>query len=819
MNKKNKALRILSILLSLVMLLGVVPITAIAEETPHYTLTVENGWTENSVYSYSAGERVYVKGLYPRGEGIYVFVKWTSDDGVVFKDETSFDTWFTMPAKNVTVTAIFEEREEKTFSESFDGLSTTSLPASFDYELGSENILYYDEVSYNYCYAKLIKFEANANSTLLFSFAGKDSVVDTKVSLFDSEKEVYNWCESDNFNGEGEQGAFYIENAGTYYLALTGYMRVDTGLCHAELSMVEGTVQFEDAKSSLTETTALPAAFDYELGSGDIYADDYYYSIFYGKLVKITVDKRSLLTASFASKDESKSVDTVIRLFNEAGECLCWSNFDNLNGEGEKIIGAVEPGTYYLSLEGNYPCDVGMCHAEISLTTPDGVVLGSLDFTADPVPTPAEGDLWSWDADSNTLTLKDGFAIAGTFAEYEEETSTITLPADSTVIVEGTATILYSADNGIERSYSDEEGSLTIRGNGADKSKLVMLYTEYTGIYAGGKNELSISDIYLDLTAGSYGAYAKNITAKNITAVIDSWYQCFDSNNDIIIENSKLTLESGWSEGLWADNNITLKNCDTSITTDNDYCIYSDTTGCAVTVSGGKLYVHAADFQAIRADYLAFENGAAFNLNSADEYAKPIYIRTAGIELPGSFIMYDCDGEIIYSGEWNDNLLFKYDDNKYIVLSNNAYPSRIASAVSLTVDNGEGGGTYAWGDKAVIKANAPADGFVFDKWVGSDGVTFADASAPETTMVIPAGNATVTATYKAAPVDPIEPDDPVDPGKPDDPADPGAPEDPVEPDDDDGCDLWICRVFRCILTFFKNVFTSIISFFGSIFEC
>ena len=36
------------------------------------------------------------------------FVRWTSDDGVVFANATSAETTFTMPAKNVTVTAVFE---------------------------------------------------------------------------------------------------------------------------------------------------------------------------------------------------------------------------------------------------------------------------------------------------------------------------------------------------------------------------------------------------------------------------------------------------------------------------------------------------------------------------------------------------------------------------------------------------------------------------------------------------------------------------------------------------------------------------------------
>ena len=47
------------------------------------------------------------------GEG-YEFDKWTSEDGVQFKDATSASTEFVMPGKNVTVTATFKKKGEPT---------------------------------------------------------------------------------------------------------------------------------------------------------------------------------------------------------------------------------------------------------------------------------------------------------------------------------------------------------------------------------------------------------------------------------------------------------------------------------------------------------------------------------------------------------------------------------------------------------------------------------------------------------------------------------------------------------------------------------
>ncbi|MDR3313807.1 MAG: hypothetical protein LBS96_05045 [Oscillospiraceae bacterium] len=54
-----------------------------------------------------------------------------------------------------------------------------------------------------------------------------------------------------------------------------------------------------------------------------------------------------------------------------------------------------------------------------------------------------------------------------------------------------------------------------------------------------------------------------------------------------------------------------------------------------------------------------------------------------------------------------------------------------------------------------IVANAPPSGKVFDKWMTTSG-TVADASSASTTFTMPAGAATVTATYKDAPV-PVDP--------------------------------------------------------------
>lgn len=75
----------------------------------------------------------------------------------------------------------------------------------------------------------------------------------------------------------------------------------------------------------------------------------------------------------------------------------------------------------------------------------------------------------------------------------------------------------------------------------------------------------------------------------------------------------------------------------------------------------------------------------------------------------------------------------------------------LGKSYTLTVENGSGSGTVASGNTVQIVADAPADGMVFDKWVG-DVETVADVSAATTTIIMPAKNATVTATYVEKPV-------------------------------------------------------------------
>jgi len=77
------------------------------------------------------------------------------------------------------------------------------------------------------------------------------------------------------------------------------------------------------------------------------------------------------------------------------------------------------------------------------------------------------------------------------------------------------------------------------------------------------------------------------------------------------------------------------------------------------------------------------------------------------------------------------------------------YKPAPANTYTLTMVGGIGDGNYTAGQGVAITAGAAPAGQVFDRWTETAG-GFADPTSSSTTFTMPAGNATVTTTYKAA---------------------------------------------------------------------
>ncbi|HEY7905979.1 MAG TPA: hypothetical protein VIC53_03550, partial [Wenzhouxiangella sp.] len=78
------------------------------------------------------------------------------------------------------------------------------------------------------------------------------------------------------------------------------------------------------------------------------------------------------------------------------------------------------------------------------------------------------------------------------------------------------------------------------------------------------------------------------------------------------------------------------------------------------------------------------------------------------------------------------------------------YKDKPVTRFALSVTSGTGEGSYEQGQVVTIEANVPAADQVFDRWTGQTGA-LANVNVPNTTLVMPGSDISVTATYKADP--------------------------------------------------------------------
>lgn len=382
----------------------------------------------------------------------------------------------------------------------------------------------------------------------------------------------------------------------------------------------EGSQSLDEALGSAKSVT-VPMKTDYTLGSEKLIDFDGYTA--YGFAVKVSLEAKEVLAVKFCGKGEE--VDTVIEVYKKNGEAFeritnIEGDNDNCNGNGEKMVfTADETREYYIMFLGYDYYETGECIVEIEAIADK--VGEPLDFTAETAPVPAADDLWTWDAASKTLTLKNGFSLT-----VVESKPAILLPDGSTVIVEGKASVSsYKYEETIEC-----EGSLTIKGSGADKSVLDIVSYE-DGVYADGA--LTVENIAVNIEAQSDGFFSYGDTViKNAKLDFDTYDESIDANGTkLLIENSDVNLYSEDEEGIDASGTL--------------------------EVIGGKLVVLAYE-NALEAEKITLTN-VIFDLKTIDNDYTFIDINEdyEGFALPGTFRLYDIDGKQIYEGEWKDELL------------------------------------------------------------------------------------------------------------------------------------------------------------------
>lgn len=244
-------------------------------------------------------------------------------------------------------------------------------------------------------------------------------------------------------------------------------------------------VELTEALAALEVTSQLPLEYQCELGSGQLYKKGG--TEFYAELLKLTANAGEKLMISFYGSVDQ--VDTRILVYEAESDnslteiCNIDSNEHIEDGEGY-LFEVPENGVYYIALCGIDDDEQGKCTAKLERLDGNRT---TLDFVTSDAPTSDATGLWTWNKQTKTLTLKDGFKLY-----MSEGNAAISLPHGATVVVEGRADLVAEANN--EQYAIECEGDLTIKGS-SESSVLDARYFLYTIVTYG---KLTVKDITLN---------------------------------------------------------------------------------------------------------------------------------------------------------------------------------------------------------------------------------------------------------------------------------------------------------------------------------
>jgi len=264
---------------------------------------------------------------------------------------------------------------------------------------------------------------------------------------------------------------------------------------------------------------------------------------------------------------------------------------------------------------------------------------------------------------------------------------------------------------------------------------------EYNPTSSGGNNgDCYVNDITLNLTTDNYGSetswdlknqsgttlYSGNGYSSNSnytqTFVLDDGdyvFTIYDSYGDgLTVGNGSYNLTDG-------SGSVIVTGCDFGFSEATDFCVEDS--------GGGNTYSLSVNSGSGDGSYEAGENvtitangapsGQVFDkwvVNSGSPQIANIYASVTTLTMPA--------GDVAVTATYKDQPPQEY---------------------TLNVISGTGDGDYTAGENVTITANSAPSGQVFDHWVVNSGSPqIANANASVTTLTMPAGNVTVTATYK-----------------------------------------------------------------------
>ena len=133
------------------------------------------------------------------------------------------------------------------------------------------------------------------------------------------------------------------------------------------------------------------------------------------------------------------------------------------------------------------------------------------------------------------------------------------------------------------------------------------------------------------------------------------------------------------------------------------------------------------------------------------------FAQGGGLYVPGEYaqaLAIPAENSVFLGWYENDKPLSTDTQFRFRVAGDRELTAVFASEIpsyQVSVEGGDGSGTYQQGDSVSIAADAAPDGQVFDMWLGADGLNFTngDANSPNASFTMPGNDVTLTASFRA----------------------------------------------------------------------
>ncbi len=737
-----------------------------------FTVTVNSGSATPAGGAY--GDTISITAAAP-ATGM-VFDKWTTEDGVSFANAASATTTFTLPAKNVTVTATYKKADY-----TVSVLNGTATPATA--QMGDTV-----QLKANAAADAGMEFDKWVVKTAGVTVAlGDETATQTSFTMPAANVEIEATYKYIPFTVTVENGSAKVNGAAATTAKTTDTVTI-TANDPQDGWQFAGWISDDDV--TFADATKAETTFD-------MIADNVTVSATYSKIdyaISVTGGSANKTTANVGDEITLTVDDTAI----PAGR-----TFDSWKVNGEEI-----PGNKFTMPAGTVTVTPVYGYKDLTVTGGDNVTVS---------PT---GNVKVGDTITVTANVPDGYTFkewAGEGVDFANKTATettFTMPGNSVTVTAVLEAIDYALNitngtakvNGVTVTVANVGDVVTIVANVPDTGKAFSAWTNVTaGVTLDNANDstttftMPAKDVAATATytsvaytvtvngdgngngranpaGGNFGDEITLIAEPNDGYELDTW-----SSDDVTIVNGKFTMpaKNVTVTATYKKANLALNITDGSAKVGG----VSATTaklGDTVTITANTA-PEGYEFDKWTSDDVTFTDATqaetTFTMPTKPVTVKANYKKsdfdvtvTGGTAKVGDGTAAATvkaqigDTVTLIEGTAPEGKKFQNWKVNGSAISGDTFTMTAANTTveavyvnedyALTVTNGAAkvGGVAAataqMGDTVTVTANAPETGYVFDKWTTTDGVSFANATSAETTFTMPAKAVTVVATYK-----------------------------------------------------------------------